>query len=88
MSNSIRSLLRLLRRVGMGEPLLKRHSIELPGAGESGGGGGRDVSIVANGSVCAGNIARRLGFLRGATIIVSMDGATATFLAIGGAATG
>ena len=75
-------MLRQVKLQGMGEPLLNRHLIEMLEAGES-GVGGRAVSIVTNGSVYTENIAQRLSSLRGTTIIVSMDGATAeTFEAI------
>ncbi len=73
-------MLRQLKLQGMGEPLLNRQLIDMLEAGES---GGRAVSIVTNGSVYTDNIAQRLSALRGTTITISMDGATAeTFEAI------
>ncbi len=72
-------MLRQVKLQGMGEPLLNRHLIEMLEEGEDGGA----VSIVTNGSVYTENIAQRLSSLRGTTIIISMDGATAeTFEAI------
>ncbi len=83
--SSILSQLPMLRQIklqGMGEPLLNRHLIEMLEEAES-GGGKRAVSIVTNGSVYTENIAQQLSRLRGTTIIISMDGATAeTFEAI------
>ncbi len=73
-------MLRQIKLQGMGEPLLNRHLIEMLEEGEM---GGRSVSIVTNGSVYTENIAQRLSSLRGTTITISMDGATAeTFEAI------
>ena len=72
-------MLRQIKLQGMGEPLLNRHLIEMLEAGEIGSA----ISIITNGSVYSENIARRLSSLRGTTIIISMDGATAeTFEAI------
>ncbi len=73
-------MLRQIKLQGMGEPLLNRHLIEMLEEGEI---GGRAISIVTNGSVYTENIAKQLSCLRGTTIIISMDGATAeTFEAI------
>ena len=73
-------MLRHIKLQGMGEPLLNRHVIEMLEQVERGGGA---ASIVTNGSVYTEEIAQRLSSLRGTTIIVSMDGATAeTFEAI------
>ncbi len=75
-------MLRQIKLQGMGEPLLNRHLIEMLEEAES-GGGKRSVSIVTNGSIYTKSIASRLNSLRGTTIIISMDGATAeTFEAI------
>ena len=73
-------MLRQIKLQGMGEPLLNRHLIEML---EEVGRGGTTSIIITNGSVYTEKIARRLSSLRGTTIIVSMDGATAeTFEAI------
>ena len=73
-------MLRQIKLQGMGEPLLNRHLIEMLEAGRDGGGA---ISIVTNGSVYTGKVAQGLSSLRGTTIIISMDGATAeTFEAI------
>ena len=73
-------MLRQIKLQGMGEPLLNRRVIEMLEEAESGRGA---VSIVTNGSVYTENVAQRLSSLRGTTIIISMDGATAeTFEAI------
>ena len=73
-------MLRQFKLQGMGEPLLNRHLIEMLEEGEIGGSA---ISIITNGSVYTENIAQRLSSLRGTTIIISMDGATAeTFEAI------
>ena len=73
-------MLRQIKLQGMGEPLLNRHLIEMLKEGEM---GGRGVFIHTNGSVYTENIAQGLSSLRGTTIIISMDGATAeTFEAI------
>ena len=73
-------MLRQIKLQGMGEPLLNRRVIEMLEEAESGGAA---VSIVTNGSVYPENVAQRLSSLRGTTIVISMDGATAeTFEAI------
>ena len=73
-------MLRQVKLQGMGEPLLNRHLIEML---EEVGRGGTTSIIITNGSVYTEKIAQRLSSLRGTTIIVSMDGATAeTFEAI------
>ena len=73
-------MLRQVKLQGMGEPLLNRHLIEMLEEGERRGSA---VSIVTNGSVYTENIAQRISSLRGTTVFISMDGATAeTFEAI------
>ena len=72
-------MLRQIKLQGMGEPLLNRHLIEMLERGEM----GRAIFVVTNGSVYTENIAQKFSSLRGTTIIISMDGATAeTFEAI------
>ena len=72
-------MLRQIKLQGMGEPLLNRH---VTGMLEE-SGRGRATTLVTNGSVYTEDIAQRLSSLRGTTIVISMDGATAeTFEAI------